>query len=127
LRAAGFSAPKIRTVLGIAGQLAAGAVDLDALARLPSEEAREELVRLPGIGWWTADVYLLFALGRSDAFPEGDLALQVAAAEAFCFGGRCHAPGLGAIAEDWRPLRGVAAHVLWAYYGARRARQGAPA
>lgn len=127
LRAAGFSAPKIRTTLGIARALDAGTVDLDALAGLPSQEARDLLVRLPGIGFWTADVYLLFALGRSDAFPDGDLALQVAAAEALCLGGRCHALGLNAIAEHWRPLRGVAAHVLWAYYGARRSRQGVPA
>jgi DNA-3-methyladenine glycosylase II len=127
LRAAGFSAPKIKTTLGIAGLLEAGTVDLDALTTLPSDEARDLLVRLPGIGFWTADVYLLFALGRSDAFPEGDLALQIAAAEGLCFGGRCHAHGLNAIAEDWRPWRGVAAHVLWAYYGARRARQGVPA
>ncbi|MDF2997716.1 MAG: HhH-GPD family protein [Xanthobacteraceae bacterium] len=127
LRAAGFSAPKIKTTLGIARLLDAGAVDLDALAALPSEEAREMLVRLPGIGTWTADVYLLFALGRSDAFPEGDLALQIAAADGFGLGARCHALGLNAIAEDWRPWRGVAAHVLWAYYAARRARQGAPA
>lgn len=127
LRTAGFSAPKIKTTLGIAGLLDAGTIDLDALAALPSDEARDMLVRLPGIGFWTADVYLLFALGRSDAFPEGDLALQIAAAEALCFGGRCHAHGLNAIAEDWRPWRGVAAHVLWAYYGARRARQGVPA
>ena len=127
LRAAGFSAPKIKTTLGIAGLLDAGTVDLDALATLPSDAARELLVRLPGIGFWTADVYLLFALGRSDAFPDGDLALQIAAAEGLCFGGRCHAHGLNAIAEAWRPWRGVAAHVLWAYYGARRARQGVPA
>lgn len=127
LRAAGFSAPKIKTTLGIAGLLEAGTIDLDALALMPSDAARELLVRLPGIGLWTADVYLLFALGRSDAFPDGDLALQVAAAEGFALGARCHAHGLSAIAEDWRPWRGVAAHVLWAYYSARRARQGAPA
>lgn len=127
LRAAGFSMPKIRTTLGIARLLGDGTVDLDTLHALPSDEAREMLVRLPGIGFWTADVYLLFALGRSDAFPDGDLALQIAAAEGFGLGGRCHALGLNAIAEDWRPWRGVAAHVLWAYYGARRTRQGAPA
>ncbi|MFS8037215.1 DNA-3-methyladenine glycosylase family protein [Xanthobacter sp. AM11] len=127
LRAAGLSAPKIRTLTGIARALAAGEADLDALARLPADAAAAALTRLPGIGLWTADIYLLFCLGRADAFPHGDLALQVAAGEALQLGGRCTPIGLKAIAEDWRPLRGVAAHLLWAYYGARRARPGAPA
>lgn len=127
LRGAGLSAPKIRTLTGIARALADGVVDLDAVARLPADEAADILTRLPGVGLWTADIYLLFCLGRGDAFPQGDLALQVAMGEAFELPGRCTPQGLLAIAEDWRPLRGVAAHLLWAYYGARRARQGAPA
>lgn len=127
LRAAGLSAPKIRTLTGIARALGEGEVDLDAVARMEADAAAEVMTRLPGIGLWTADIYLLFCLGRADAFPHGDLALQVALGEAFELGGRCTALGLRAIAEDWRPLRGVAAHLLWAYYGARRARLGAPA
>lgn len=127
LRAAGLSAPKIRTLTGIARALEAGAVDLDAVARMPADAAAEVLTRLPGVGLWTADIYLLFCLGRADAFPHGDLALQVAAGDALDLGGRCTPLGLRAIAEDWRPARGVAAHLLWAYYGARRARPGAPA
>ncbi|WP_081853036.1 DNA-3-methyladenine glycosylase [Bosea sp. 117] len=121
LRAAGLSTPKIRYLLDIAGRIEAGIIDLDAIAALPSDTAREHLVALPGIGAWTADVYLLFALGRADAFPEGDLALQVAASEALGLERRCHALGLKAIAEDWRPWRGVAAQLLWAFYSARRA------
>ncbi|OYZ85927.1 MAG: hypothetical protein B7Y01_05465, partial [Xanthobacter sp. 17-67-6] len=58
--------------------------------------------------------------------PHGDLALQVAAGEAFELPGRASPLGLWAIAEDWRPYRGVAAQVLWAYYGAKRARTGVP-
>lgn len=127
LRAAGLSAPKIRTLTGIARALAEGEVDLDAVARMEADAAAEVMTRLPGVGLWTADIYLLFCLGRADAFPHGDLALQVALGDAFELGGRCTSLGLRAIAEDWRPLRGVAAHLLWAYYGARRARLGAPA
>lgn len=127
LRQAGLSAPKIRTLTGIAAAIDGGAVDLERIAGLASEEAVAELVRLPGIGRWSADLYLLFCLGRADAFPSGDLALQVALGDAFGLGGRCTEPGLLAIAEDWRPVRGVAAHLLWAYYGARRARAGVPA
>ena len=127
LRGAGLSAPKIRTLTGIARALAEGEVDLEAVARMEADAAAEVMTRLPGIGLWTADIYLLFCLGRADAFPHGDLALQVAMGDAFELGGRCTPRGLRAIAEDWRPLRGVAAHLLWAYYGARRARLGAPA
>lgn len=127
LRAAGLSAPKIRTLTGIAGALASGAVDLGKVDAMTADAAADYLTRLPGVGPWTADIYLLFCLGRADAFPEGDLALKVAAGDAFELPGRCSDLGLRAIAEDWRPLRGVAAHLLWAYYGARRARLGAPA
>lgn len=127
LRAAGLSAPKIRTLTGIARALASGEVDLDAVARLPADAAAEVMTRLPGVGLWTADIYLLFCLGRADAFPHGDLALQVALGDVFDLGGRATPLGLKAVAEDWRPLRGVAAHLLWAYYGARRSRLGAPA
>lgn len=127
LKAGGLSAPKIRTLTGIARALADGVVDLAHVEAMEADAAADYLTRLPGIGRWTADIYLLFCLGRSDAFPEGDLALQVAAGDAFGLPGRASALGLKAIAEDWRPHRGVAAHLLWAYYGARRARLGAPA
>lgn len=127
LRAAGLSAPKIRTLKGIAAALVSGEVDLARVAHMEADAAADYLTRLPGIGTWTADIYLLFCLGRGDAFPHGDLALQVAVGDAFGLPGRATAAGLQAIADDWRPLRGVAAHLLWAYYGARRARLGAPA
>ncbi len=127
LRKAGLSAPKIRTLTGIASALAEGVVDLGKVEHMEADAAATYLTRLPGVGKWTADIYLLFCLGRADAFAEGDLALQVAAGDALGLGSRCTPLGLHAIAEDWRPLRGVAAHLLWAYYGARRARLGAPA
>ncbi|OYW58889.1 MAG: hypothetical protein B7X99_11485 [Rhizobiales bacterium 17-65-6] len=127
LRAAGLSTPKVRTLTGIAAALEGGSVDLGAVETMEADAAATYLTRLPGIGTWTADIYLLFCLGRGDAFAPGDLALQVAAGEAFGLPGRASPQGLAAIAEDWRPLRGVAAHLLWAYYGALRTRPGAPA
>lgn len=127
LKAAGLSAPKVRTLTGIAHALARGEVDLGAVDEMEADVAATYLTRLPGIGMWTADIYLLFCLGRGDAFAPGDLALQVAAGDAFGLPGRASPQGLAAIAEDWHPLRGVAAHLLWAYYGARRTRAGAPA
>ncbi|MFK8252711.1 DNA-3-methyladenine glycosylase family protein [Ancylobacter terrae] len=126
LRAGGLSTPKIRTLAALARSVDAGNLDFERLHALPSPAARAALVALPGIGPWTAEVYLLFALGRADAFPAGDLAVQIAAAEALGHPERLAAPALEAIAEDWRPLRGVAAQLLWAYYASRRAGRGAP-
>ena len=76
----------------------------------------EALTALPGIGPWSADIYMLFCLGRADAFAAGDLALQIAAARALRLSERPSREELLAIAERWRPWRGVAAHMLWAYY-----------
>jgi DNA-3-methyladenine glycosylase II len=79
-----------------------------------------------GIGPWTADIYLLFCLGHADAFPAGDLALQEAARLAAELEARPSEKELLALAESWRPWRGVAAKVLWAYYRIAKSREGAP-
>jgi len=115
LRAAGLSRPKIRTLRAISDAVSAG-LDLEGLAARNDEEVRQALMAVSGIGPWTADVYLLFCLGRADAFAAGDLALQVAAQHAFALNERPDAEALVALAERWRPWRGVAARLLWAYY-----------
>ncbi len=122
----GLSQPKIRTMKAIAAAVAKGEIDLDAVARMPADEAHAALVALHGIGPWTADIYLLFCLGNADAFPSGDLALQEAARIAFGLRKRPDAKALAKLAEAWRPWRGVAAHLLWAYYHVVKARSGAP-
>ena len=86
------------------------------LAEEDADAAHNTLTRLHGIGPWTADVYLLFCLGRADAFAAGDLALQVAAQHAFGLDRRPMPLELTALAESWRPWRGVAARLLWTYY-----------
>jgi DNA-3-methyladenine glycosylase II len=126
LRAPGLSGPKIRTLRAVASAIAAGDLALDALAALPADEAHASLCRVKGIGPWTADVYLLFCLGHRDAFPAGDLALQEAARIAYDLPARPSVPELAALAERWRPWRGVAAKVLWAFYRIAKAREGAP-
>jgi DNA-3-methyladenine glycosylase II len=126
LRGAGLSAPKIRTLRAAAAAILAGTLPLDALHRLPADEAHRLMVAVHGIGPWTADVYLLFCLGHPDAFPAGDLALQEAARLADGLETRPSAAALTARAEAWRPWRGVAAKVLWAYYRVAKARDGAP-
>jgi DNA-3-methyladenine glycosylase II len=126
LRKAGLSGGKIRTLRTIAEAILAGALPIEMLAHLPADDAHRLMVAVKGIGPWTADIYLLFCLGHADAFPAGDLALQEAARLAFGLEGRPGARELEAIAEAWRPWRGVAATVLWAYYRIAKSREGAP-
>ena len=122
LRVCGLSGPKQRTLRCIAAAVDAGTLDFDALARADADAAHATLCAVKGIGPWTADVFLLFCLGHADAFPAGDLALQEGAKLALDLAERPDAKALVALAERWRPLRGVAAHCLWAYYGAARRR-----
>ena len=126
LRLAGLSAPKIRTLRAIAAAVSDGTLPLGELADRSADEAHAAMVALKGIGPWTADIYLLFCLGHADAFPAGDLALQEAARIAYGLGARPKDKAFVALAERWRPWRGVAAKVLWAYYRIAKAREGAP-
>jgi DNA-3-methyladenine glycosylase II len=126
LRTAGLSAGKVRTLRALAEAMAGG-LDLDRLATLDAEAAIAELVLLKGIGRWTAEVYLLFALGHPDIFPAGDLALQEGARLAFALSERPSEKALRALAAAWQPRRGIAARLLWAYYRAERGmRETAP-
>lgn len=126
LRSAGLSGPKIRTLRAIAAAIAEGALPLDALAERPADEAHAIMTAVKGIGPWTADIYLLFCLGHADACPAGDLALQEAARIAYELEVRPTAKAFVALAERWRPWRGVASTVLWAYYRIAKTRDGAP-
>jgi len=126
LRAAGLSAMKVRTIRAAAAAIAEGELPLDRLHELSADDAHELLTRVKGIGPWTADIYLLFCLGHADAFPGGDLAVQEAARIAYGLERRPDARALTALAERWRPWRGVAAKVLWAYYRVAKAREGSP-
>ncbi|MBI1386509.1 MAG: DNA-3-methyladenine glycosylase 2 family protein [Rhizobiales bacterium] len=120
LRAVGLSRPKIATIRAVAEAFATGAIAADDLAGLGEDELRRRLLAIHGIGPWSCDIYLLFGLGRVDAFAPGDLALQVAAGELFDLETRPDARALALLSERWRPWRGVAARLLWAYYGKRR-------
>lgn len=116
LRGCGLSSPKMKTLRAIAHALASKSLDLDALAGMSAEEAHAALCAVHGIGPWTADIFLLFCLGHPDAWPAGDLALQEAARIALNLKTRPDTKKLEEIGERWRPLRGVAARLLWAYY-----------
>jgi DNA-3-methyladenine glycosylase II len=116
LRAFGLSLPKARYAHAIAEAERDGAIAFDELAALDDEAALAVLTRLKGVGRWTAEVYLTFCEGRQDFFPAGDVALQEALRLADRAERRLNERQLYARAERWRPHRGVAAHLLWAYY-----------
>lgn len=120
LRAAGLSRPKIRYLRGIAQ----AGIDWPGLRDLPDDEVIARLTALPGIGRWTADIYLKFALGRADAFAAGDLALAEAARLLYGLSERPGPAALTRLAEPWRPWRSVAARALWAYYRKAKGREG---
>jgi DNA-3-methyladenine glycosylase II len=126
LKRLGLSAPKIKAIKEIGKAIAKGHIDLDAVAKMEADQAHAALTELHGIGPWTADIYLLFCLGNADAWPAGDLALQEAARLAFNLRKRPDAKTMVRLAEGWRPWRGVAAHLLWAYYHVVKRREGAP-
>lgn len=116
LRAAYFSRQKTAYVRDLARRVVAGELDLDGLAAMTDDEARAELMRVKGIGPWTADVYLLRALMRPDAWPAGDLALIIAAQRVKRLRERPTHERMERLAERWRPWRAVAARILWQFY-----------
>ncbi|MGB8576697.1 MAG: DNA-3-methyladenine glycosylase 2 family protein [Pseudolabrys sp.] len=126
LKRLGLSAPKIRSIREIGKAVAKGRIDLAAVGNMDADQAYAALTALHGIGPWTADIYLLFCLGHADAFPSGDLAVQESARIAFGLRKRPDAKALARMAEAWRPWRGVAAHLLWAYYHAVKKRDVMP-
>lgn len=120
LRGCGLSRPKIR----YARAIAEARLDYPALAGLPEDEAIARLTALPGIGVWTAEIYLMFSIGRADVFAPGDLALQESARLLFELPARPDETSLRARAAAWSPWRGVAARLLWAYYRVAKQREG---
>ncbi|MFA7434493.1 MAG: DNA-3-methyladenine glycosylase 2 family protein [Gemmobacter sp.] len=120
LRAHGLSRQKAR----YARALAEARIDYPALRSLPDEAVVTELVAVPGIGRWTAEIYAMFSLGRADVFAPADLALQEAARLLFGLPGRPTEKALRAMAEPWSPWRAVAARLLWAYYRVVKEREG---
>jgi len=114
LRALGLSRPKIRTLRAAAEAVAAG-LDLQNLTDAHEAEIHDRLTAIHGIGPWTADIFIMFCLGRADGFAAGDLALQIAAHHAYDLPNRPSPAELLDLAERWRPWRGVAARLLWAY------------
>lgn len=112
LRAAGLSRQKASYARSLAEEVVSGRLDF---ARLPAddEEAIAELVRVKGIGRWTAEVYLLFAEGRADIWPAGDLAVQIETGRIMGLEGKPTEKRVRELAEAWRPHRGAFAIFTW--------------
>lgn len=125
LKLLGLSNGKIQTLKALSRAVLEDGLDFPALNTADEHIIVERLTAVHGIGPWTADIYLLFALARRDAFAPGDLALQLAVQHHFKLERRPTAEELERIAERWRPARAVAARLLWADYAfARRALLG---
>ena len=117
LRACGFSRQKTGYARSLAEEVISGRLNLDHLPE-DDEEAIAQLVRVKGIGRWSAEVYLLFAEGRPDIWPAGDLAVQIEVGRILGLPERPSERLTRELAEAWRPYRGAAAIFTWHHYGA---------
>jgi DNA-3-methyladenine glycosylase II len=116
LRDIGLSRPKMRYCRALAEDILAGRIDLDGLAGLDDAAAIEHLVQAKGIGVWSAEIYLLFALRRPDVWPADDLAVQVAVQRIKGLAARPGRAEMRELAEPWRPHRSAAARFMWHAY-----------
>lgn len=116
LQSAGLSRPKVAHAFSLAEAFAAGHLAADALALMEDEAAIATICTVRGMGRWSAEIYLLFALGRPDVFPGGDLALAAAAAALKELDTRPKPKALVLLADGWRPWRGLAARLLWHHW-----------
>ena len=115
LRAAGLSRQKIAYARSLAGEVTDGTLDLHNLP-VDDEEAIAALTRIKGIGRWSAEIYLLFAEGRADIWPAGDLAVQIEIGRLLGHDERPSEKAIRLLADRWRPHRGAAAIFAWHHY-----------
>ena len=116
LRAVGFSGRKVEYGRGLAEAVLNGTLDTVRLAELDDDAVAKAITGIRGLGKWSADIYMLFALDRADAWPLGDLAIQVAAQKLKRMRKRPDRKRMETVARRWRPYRGVVALFLWHYY-----------
>ncbi len=120
LKACYFSRQKISYARHLANVIISKQLDLKKLETLPDDEVKLSLTALPGIGNWTADIYLMMALHRSDCFPLGDIALINSLKQIKNLPKETSREALGFIADTWKPYRTVAAYLLWHSYLSRK-------
>jgi DNA-3-methyladenine glycosylase II len=113
LRGVGVSLQKSQYLLDLANRVASGHLRLDRLGRLPDEEVIEALIQVKGIGVWTAQMFLIFSLGRLDVFPHDDLGVRVALRNLYGLEELPNKEVGHRIAEPWRPYASVASWYCW--------------
>ena len=113
LRACGLSRPKIRYLRDLADRVISGELDLNALHALPDEDAATKIVAVKGLGRWSADMFLMFHLGREDVLPVGDLGIRRAAEKAYGLPDIPDPGTLEDLARPWAPHRTLASLYLW--------------
>jgi DNA-3-methyladenine glycosylase II len=113
MRAVGLSRQKVLYLKDLAGRVASGALDLAKFAAMEDEAILKELIQVKGIGRWTAEMFLMFNLGRPDVLPVDDLGLRSAVAKAYGMERMPKASELKSLGESWRPYRTVAVWYLW--------------
>jgi DNA-3-methyladenine glycosylase II len=126
LKQIGFSRQKTRYGRELANSILDGSLDLPGLGKLEDKEAKERLMRVRGIGPWTADIYLLMAQGRPDIWPDGDLALEVAIQQVKRLSRRPTPEEARNMSDEWRRWRAVAARLLWHFYLSERKKDAPP-
>ena len=113
LRAAGLSGRKAEYLKDLAARVSDGRLKLDRLPKLPDEQVVEQLVQVKGIGRWTAEMFLIFCLGRQDILPVGDLGLRKAMQKTYSLDGLPSPERMCNIALPWRPYCSVATWYMW--------------
>ena len=126
LRACGFSRQKMGYARDLAARLDEGRFDFAGIEKAEDEAALQALLALKGVGRWSAEIYLLFCLGRADIWPAADLGLQIAVGESLKLAARPGERALRELGEAWRPWRSVAACLFWQSYLHTRGRQPRP-
>lgn len=113
IRAAGFSGPKVAFIKDLAAHVSDGRLDLTRLKKLSDDEVMTQLIAVKGIGRWTAEIFMMFRLGRLDVLPADDLGLMNAVHRAYGLRKRPDPRRLRQIGDAWRPYRSVASWYLW--------------
>ena len=113
LRGTGMSWSKARFIRDLAQQVLTKSIQLDKLTQLPDQEVIKELTRVKGIGPWTAEMFLMFTLGREDVFSYGDLGLRKAISKLYGFKKDPTQRQMEKIVNKWKPYRTYAARILW--------------
>jgi len=118
LRECGLSWQKVGYAKGLAKRIDSGLLSPEALVDMPTDEAIKALIEIKGYGVWSAEIYAMFALGRADIFPAGDLALQIAVQRLDALAEKPSEKQTREIAKRWSPQQSAVAVLMWHYYGA---------